>query len=72
MYSDIQQRIEQALEEVHGNGLEKIDLIKLSQDCLAEDIDHETLYAFLELAHFSSVSKHILESDQIDKTNQKV
>ena len=33
MYSDIQQRIEQALEEVHGNGLEKIDLIKLSQDC---------------------------------------
>ncbi len=67
MYSDIQQRIEQALEEVQGNGLEKIDLIKLSQDCLAEDIDHETLYAFLELAHFSSVSKHISEFDQIDK-----
>ena len=66
MSSDLQLRISQAWKSANENNINLDDLINLLNDCLSQNPNKELIYTVLDLAHLSSISKHVSISNKTD------
>ena len=57
----------QAQDLILDNRVNEIDFIKILESALDQNPDRSTLHKILHLAHFSNVSKHIVEKNKVDK-----
>ena len=66
MNSELQSRISQIRKSAMDNNFKSNELLSLTRDCISQKADKESLHKILDIAHLSTVSKHIHKTKQSD------